>query len=193
MKEAAKKDTQYPWLIDIVGVVSVYAYDVPHRTIPLVIVSKKVKWEILRGATDWDAWWIILTKKDVEDGQDAFALRFLHMKKHAKHIAWKDMLKKIEIKQPQARLALEGMLRVTLIDMREILMQEIIDEDMIDMLALSIDRIASYTQLVSGSQKAWKKHVETCLDICQKDVCSHDELEVIYHVIEKMTKEVDQL
>lgn len=183
----------YPWLTETLGVIAVYAYDLPHATIPLVIVSKKIKRDELRKGTDWNAWGIVLTKKDVEDGQDVFALRFLHMKKHAKHIAWKNLLKKIEIKQPQARLALEGMLRVTLIDMREILMQEVIDEDMIDMLALSIDRIASYTQLVSWSQKAWKQHVETCLDICKKDVCSHDELEVIYHVIEKMTKEVDQL
>jgi len=175
------------------GVLAVYAYNLPQWIIPLVIVSKKVDRKNLQSAYGWSNWCIVLTKKDIKEGKDVFALRFLHMKAHANLLFWKDLLKKIHIKNEPARLALESMLRVTLIDMREYMLQNSIKKHVIDRISLSLDRIASYTNVIESKHKTWKNQIHTCIEICAKDDFQYEDLMTIYLLLEKMTKYIDRL
>jgi hypothetical protein len=102
-------------------------------------------------------------------------------------------LKKIEIKNEPARVALESMLRVTLIDMRECMLQTSIESQVVDRISLSLDRISSYTDVLDGKHKTWKIQIQTSIDICAKDSFSHEDLISIYLLLEKMTKYIDRL
>ena len=136
-------------LTDLESVTSVYSYTLPQGDIPLVIVGKKVDRALLRQIDIRSEGGIILTRKDIEDGKDVFALRFLHMQQHSTLIAGKDVLKKLEIQKKHARHALESMFRVTLIDLRELLVQSDVHKDLAEKLALSLARVHSYADLRS--------------------------------------------
>lgn len=62
---------------------------------------------------------IMLDKDDINNGSDIFALKFLHIKNHAKLILGTPIFEKLKIRKEDIRFTLEADLRNKLIQLRE--------------------------------------------------------------------------
>jgi len=62
---------------------------------------------------------IVLTRSDLENGADIFALKFIRMKKYAKLFAWTNILHSVQVKKSDLRYNLEIEIRNKLIQLRE--------------------------------------------------------------------------
>lgn len=166
-------------LSNIDHVIAVYTYSLPHASIPLVIVEDAVQWTTLKACDVWQKGGIILTRKDIQQGQDVFALRFLHMQEHASFVSWEDILLSLEIDHAHVRHACEAMLRVMLIDLREYMVQENIHEDMCTMLGISLSRIQSFLSVASMDDAMQKIFAEYSTR-CQEKNMTHEDLVALY-------------
>lgn len=178
-------------ILKIKGVVAAYMYTVPHGMIPLIIVTKKINWEALHVLDMWNQGCIILTKKDIQNGKDVFALRFLHMQQHTIFLGGKDLLASIEVEPTYARRDLETMLRVTLIDLREMMVQGTFSGG--KQLALTIDRIYAYVPLIHQTEQGFTKQYKKSLQLCEKEHMNYKDMVYIYDMLVETTKQIDML
>jgi hypothetical protein len=117
MEKLAKK------LENLLGneLIAVYSYEQSGGIfVPVIIVKKMNFLQFAEMKEDFEnKQFIILTEDDIINGQDAFALKYLHMMKHGDLLFGEDVLLNITIDKQTLRDNLEFEIRSKLIQLRE--------------------------------------------------------------------------
>lgn len=101
--------------------ISVYSYEQSVGVFVPIIVVKTMNFVVMsKMKKDFEGkMFIVLTEDDIQRGQDVFALKYLHMMKHADLLLGEDVLLTLTIDKQNLRDNLEFELRSKLIQLRE--------------------------------------------------------------------------
>lgn len=106
------------FLLGLKWVDASYWYDMPAKSVPLVIISGNEL--VQRPSIPKDiAGWVVLTQSDITRGGDAFALNLVHMKYRSELLSWDDVFADFTRNPHDLRNSIEYLLREVLIDIRE--------------------------------------------------------------------------
>ncbi|USN56997.1 MAG: hypothetical protein H6766_00545 [Candidatus Peribacteria bacterium] len=95
---------------------------------------------------------IILTRDDLKQGADVFALTFVHMKEYCTLLKGKDRLANLDIKKKHVRHHIETLARQMLIDTREYEYTKATRSSVRDHCLLALHRIASGYRFLFGEK-----------------------------------------
>lgn len=129
-----------------------YTYDVMNRSIPVIILKHDEQMDTVPSDIKTKDGIIILTRDDLRDGADVFALTFVHMQEYCTLVNWKDRLKTLKIKKKHVRHHIETLARQMLIDTREYEYSQTQRSLVRDHCLLALHRIASGYRFLFGEQ-----------------------------------------
>ncbi len=144
---------------------ALYAYDITHeKTIPVIIVSTYTQ-EIAEQLQEISqAWWIVLTKYDLEHGHDVYSIILHHIQCRSECIVWDDVLSTLLMSSTDMRPHLEWHIRHVLIDLREAIIQKKRIWELLPWFTIQADRIRCACWFLIS----WKSaYVESIADIIE--------------------------
>ncbi len=176
----------------ISSILSVYKYTLPSGDIPLIIIDEKAERDALSKAYQRSNGCVVITHDDLKHGRDVFALRFLHMQQRSNLVTGEDLLDGLKLKKDNVRNELESILRLLLIDLREMILLPKIHQNALSMVTLALDRILLGIEIFGKKHhKKYEQELETALEQCKKWSIDHEFLKSLYAQIEHLTKKVD--
>lgn len=187
-----------PWFV------AVYAYAMSPDVDTTVIIVEEFTSEIsaaVQRVFKKDKQVIIVTRNDLEYGNDVYSIPLLHMQIRSVCERWDDVLWQQKITSGDIRPHLEGMIRHVLIDLREAIVRKSLVKDVKKWLIAQYDRILCWCAFYVWME-AWftQEEMETvvdthwevnCLKIGQllENVKTHEDLlELHQHMYELVTK-----
>lgn len=194
-------------LIAIDGVQSVYAYTLPHATVPLLVVHDAKMLPLIPKSTFLYPGMVILTPDDIAHGVDAFALTYVHMHTRSVFIHGKEVFPTLQYKNEHVINHMELLLRSLLIDLREMMvLHHQIHPQFVQQVLLSLDRILVgryYSQkkahttnalvdLAKHIDLAWWVHIERCLH-CLSGKQVQKSVQAIYDDLLALVPKIDTM